>query len=76
MSDKLPKVVSFDALVEHGKASGAPLYNGMPWSFTFEGHPVTHENDQCYLIGTEGERFTPDAFMVIAPSGKFVFMRA
>lgn len=43
--------VSFDELVQHGIDSGAPLTRGMPWSFNFIGHPVTHENDDLYLIG-------------------------
>ena len=43
--------VSFEELVEHGRKSGAPIINGMPWSFDFEGFAVTHENDDCYLIG-------------------------
>jgi hypothetical protein len=33
----------------------------MPWSFSFQGHPVTHENERCYLImGKPGQdlRFT------------------
>jgi hypothetical protein len=71
---RLPKAFSFDDLVEYGKASGAPLVNGMPWSFSFEGHPVTHENDQCYLVGTNGERFTPDCVMVLTKAGKLVFL--
>ena len=71
---KLPKVLSFDDLVEYGKDSGAPLVDGMPWSFSFEGHPVTHENDQCYLVGAESHRFTPDVFMVVSPSGKLAFL--
>jgi hypothetical protein len=24
----------------------------MPWSFSYKGHPITHENDNCYLIPT------------------------
>ena len=44
------EAITFDELVEHGKASGAGIVNGMPWSFTYNGHPITHENDNCYLI--------------------------
>lgn len=46
------EAITFDELVEHGKASGAGCHNGMPWSFTYAGHPITHENDDCYLIPT------------------------
>jgi len=46
--------ITFDDLVEHGRSQGVPLYGTreMPWSFTYEGHPVTHENDDCYLVPT------------------------
>jgi hypothetical protein len=47
------EAITFDELVEHGKAQGAPLHDGIPWSFTYAGHPITHENDDCYLIPTE-----------------------
>ena len=46
------EAITFDELVEHGKASSAGLINGMPWSFTYNGHSITHENDNCYLIPT------------------------
>ena len=52
---KKPVVIeatSFDEFVEYGKSTGAPLHGGMPWSFTYHGHPITHENDNCYLIPT------------------------
>jgi len=44
--------ITFDALVEFGKQNGANIVNGMPWSFNYHGHPITHENDDCYLIPT------------------------
>lgn len=46
------EAITFDELVEYGRASGAHLVNGMPWSFKYAGHPITHENDDCYLIPT------------------------
>lgn len=46
------EAITFDELVEHGVAQGVPLTNGMPWSFEYKGHPITHENDTCYLIPT------------------------
>lgn len=46
------EAITFDELVEFGKASGAYLHGGMPWSFTYAGQPITHENDDCYLIPT------------------------
>ena len=46
------EAITFDELVAHGIANGANVVNGMPWSFTYAGHPITHENDDCYLIPT------------------------
>jgi len=50
--------ITFDQLVTHGtercKAEGrhSNIVNGMPWSFSYAGHPITHESDDCYLIPT------------------------
>lgn len=44
--------ITFDQLVAHGIAAGGSVVNGMPWSFQYNGHPITHENDDCYLIPT------------------------
>jgi hypothetical protein len=46
------EAITFEELVEYGKASGANIVNGMPWSFEYHGQPITHENDRCYLIST------------------------
>lgn len=48
------EAITFEEMVRHGRAQGVPLYgmNEMPWSFTYEGHQVTHEHDACYLIPT------------------------
>lgn len=46
------EAITFDELVEYGRASGAPIITGMPWSFEYKGQPITHENDDCYLIST------------------------
>lgn len=46
------EAITFEELVQHGRASGASIINGMPWSFTYGGWPVTHENDDCYIITT------------------------
>lgn len=46
------EAITFEQLVSHGIEQGAGLHNGMPWSFEYNGHPITHENDDCYLIPT------------------------
>lgn len=30
----------------------ANIHDGVPWSFTYQGHAITYENDDCYLIPT------------------------
>jgi hypothetical protein len=50
-------LVTFDEFVQYGKDNGANIVNGMPWSFIFNGHAVTHETDDCYLIGTPSIAF-------------------
>lgn len=48
------EAISFEELVEHGRAQGVPVYGELelPWSFTYGGHPISHESDSCYLIPT------------------------
>ena len=46
------EAITFDQLIQHGRDSGASIINGMPWSFEYSGWPVTHENDDCYIITT------------------------
>jgi hypothetical protein len=46
------EAISFNELVAHGILQGVPLYDGLPWSFTYQDHQITHENDECYLIPT------------------------
>lgn len=49
------EAITFGDLILHGaheceKAGQSLGPNAMPWSFSYAGHPVTHENDSCYLI--------------------------
>ena len=47
------EAITFDELVAHGIEHGhGPVINGMSWAFSYKGHPITHENDNCYLIPT------------------------
>lgn len=46
--------ITFDQLVAIGREQN-PGRVEMPWSFTYEGHPVTHENDNCYLVGGQDQ---------------------
>ena len=66
------EAITFDELIEHGKASGADIINAMPWSFEYKGHPITHENDECYLIPTlEGtHNMTPKDMLITGVQGE------
>jgi hypothetical protein len=46
------EAITFDELVEHGRTCAESSREGVPWSFKYKGHPITHENDDCYLIPT------------------------
>lgn len=66
------EAITFDELVEHGRQSGCDLVNGMPWSFSYQERPITHENDERYLIPTlEGiMSFTPSDMLITGTSGE------
>lgn len=42
--------ITFDELVQHGRDTGANIVGDMPWSFSYHGHAVSHENNECYLV--------------------------
>lgn len=72
---KKPVVIdamTFEEVVEYGRNNGANIVNGMPWSFQINGHAITHENDQCYLINTlEGtHNFRPEDMLIIGIKGE------
>jgi hypothetical protein len=46
------EAITFDELVAYGVSVSRGLIGGYPWSFVYNGHPITHENDDCYLITT------------------------
>jgi hypothetical protein len=49
---------TFDQFVHYGIHHGGNVVNGMPWSFSFYGHAVTHETDDHYLIsGKSGAQY-------------------
>ena len=75
------EAITFEEFIDYGFRKGANIVNGMPWSFLYNGNPVTHETDECYLIPTsEGTmNFTPDDMLItdaergIYPCKKSVF---
>lgn len=62
---------TFDELVRHGLAEclaehrDDSIVNGMPWSFTYKGMPVSHENDDCYIVA--GVRFERGQVLLTEP---------
>lgn len=66
------EAITFQELVEHGKIMGGNIVNGMPWSFEYKGHSITHENDELYLIPTlEGiHNFTPQDVLITGVNGE------
>lgn len=66
------EAITFEELVEHGINNCVNIVNGMPWAFSYGGHPISHENDSCYLIPTlEGTmHFTPDDMLITGVNGE------
>ena len=66
------EAITFEELVKHGLENGANVVNGMPWSWNYNNNPITHENDECYLIPTlEGTmRFTPEDMLITGVNGE------
>lgn len=63
MKPMIVEAVTFDEVVAYGLTQTNNVYNNMPWSFEFMGIPVTHETDDCYIVGTE--RFTRNHLLVV-----------
>lgn len=70
------RFVSFADFVDYGREHAASLVDGVPWSFSFEGHAVTHENDDLYLIGTGADsgwavlRFKRGDALMVGPGSR------
>jgi len=70
--------ISFDEFVKHGinyindHPENGNIVDGVPWSFKYNGHPITHENNECYLIPTlEGfHNFTPKDVLITGVKGE------
>ena len=66
------EAITFDELVKHGLENGANVVNDMPWSWDYNGHEISHENDECYLIPTlEGTmKMTPNDMLITGVKGE------
>lgn len=67
--------ITFDDFVQYGRENGANIVNGMPWSFKYKGLPISHENDNRYLIPADNGasfNFTRDDVLVTFADGSTV----
>ena len=72
------EAITFGDLVAHGiaqcQAEGRwdSIIDGMPWSFTYGGHSISHENDSAYCIPTlEGTMLmTPGDMLITGVKGE------
>ena len=65
--------ITFEDFVEYGKQNSTNIAeNGMPWSFDYKGHPISHETDEAYVIPTlEGTLlFTPKEVLITGVKGE------
>lgn len=64
MKPMIVEAITFGELVEYGLTQTDNIYNNMPWSFEYMGVPITHETDDCYVIGGS-TRFTKNQMLVL-----------
>lgn len=64
MKPMIVEALSFDELIQYGLTQTDNVYNNMPWSFKYMGIPITHETDDCYIIG-EYTKFTKNQMLVV-----------
>lgn len=67
------EAITFEEFVEYGKCTcGENIHDGIPWSFNYFGYPITHEDDDCYLIPTiEGTmRFKRGDMLITGVNGE------
>lgn len=58
------EAITFDELIEYGLTHTDNIHYNMPWSFKYEGIPITHETDDCYIIGGT-DKFTKNDLLII-----------
>lgn len=74
------EAISFEELMEHGLAQcriegrQSSIINGKPWSFTYKGHPISHETDDCYIVPSlenpNGHHMTPNDVLITGTHGE------
>lgn len=58
------EVMTFQELIEFGKASTDELINGKPISFEYNGHLIQYQNEQTHLINTLESGNCPQIFSI------------
>lgn len=69
-----PREYDFDQFVAYGQSVAEHLVEGVPWSFVFETFPVTHENNDTYIIANgspHGVRFERGQVIHVSAPGAF-----
>ena len=67
------EAITFQEFVQYGlQAEGAYIVDGEPWSFYFNGHAITQESPDRYIIPTlEGNHnFTPLDMLITGVKGE------
>lgn len=61
--------LTFDEFVQYGLDQNSNIVDGVPWSFDFQGLPVSHETNDKYLITTPGGVVPLNRYETITYSG-------
>ena len=66
------EAITFDEFVNYGLKHTRNIVDGIPFHFDYKGHPITNENEKCYIIPTlEGDyKFTPDDMLITGIKGE------
>ena len=66
------EAITFDELVEYGLSHGANIVDGVPWSFVYKGHHLTHDQYKCYMIPVIATtlRMTPEDMLITGAKGE------
>lgn len=66
------EAITFEEFVEYGLEHSDNIVDGVPWSFEYAGHQVTHEINGGYIIPTlEGKLiFTSDDVLITGVKGE------
>lgn len=60
------EAITFDELVDHGRANDPNIASGMPVAWEYNGHPIKYKSDDCYLI------LTLEGVMQMGPSDMLI----